>query len=212
MSTESPASRPSLARDALARPARTRRLVMPLAVGIALLGSLPAWATDYVQAPGSTLTFATRYQGEVFSGHFGNFRTRATFDPQDLANARLDVLIAPGSASTDNEDRDETLQGADFFHSSQFPQARYQASVFRHLGGDDYAADGTLSLRGASQPVTLTFTWTPGAQPVLAGKATVRRLDFGIGAGDWADLDLIPNGVSVSTRVILKPAADSTSP
>lgn len=207
MSTDSPASRPAIDRSI-----RTPRPLIALAMGVALLGSLPAWATDYVQAPGSTLTFATRYQGEVFSGNFANFRTRATFDPQDLANARLDVLIAPGSASTNNEDRDETLQGQDFFNSSQFPQARYQASVFRHLGGDEYAADGTLSLRGTSQPVTLTFTWMPGAQPVLVGKATVRRLDFGIGAGDWADLDLIPNGVAVSTRVNLTPAAGSATP
>lgn len=206
MSTESPASCPATGRSV-----RTRWLLMPLTMGIALFGSIPAWATDYVQAPGSTLTFATRYQGEVFSGHFANFRTRATFDPQNLANARLDVLIAPGSASTDNQDRDETLQGQDFFDSSRFPPARYQASTFRHLGGNEYAADGTLSLRGASQPVTLTFSWTPGAQPVLTGKATVQRLDFGIGAGDWADLELIPNGVAVSTRVVLTPAADSAT-
>ena len=33
---------------------------------------------------------------------------------------------------------------------------------FRSLGGNQYAADGTLSLRGVSKPVTLTFTWTPG--------------------------------------------------
>ncbi len=32
----------------------------------------PAQAADYTQAPGSTLTFATRYQGEVFSGRFPN--------------------------------------------------------------------------------------------------------------------------------------------
>ncbi|MDQ3511214.1 MAG: YceI family protein [Pseudomonadota bacterium] len=207
MPTESSASRPATGHSI-----RTRRLLVPLTLGIALFGSLPVWATDYVQAPGSTLTFATRYQGEVFSGNFANFRTRASFDPQDLANARLDVLIAPGSASTANEDRDETLQGQDFFNSSKFAQARYQASEFRHLGGNEYAADGTLSLRGVSQPVTLTFTWTPGAQPVLAGKATVRRLDFAIGAGDWADLELIPNGVAVSTRVVLKPAPASATP
>lgn len=207
MSSESAA-----ARSAITRPIRTRRLLVPLMLGIALVGSLPAWAADYVQAPGSTLTFATRYQGEVFSGNFANFRTRATFDPQDLASARLDVLIAPGSASTANEDRDETLQGQEFFNSSGFPQARYQASAFRHLGGNEYAADGTLTLRGISQPVTLTFTWTPGAQPVLAGKATVRRLDFDIGGGDWADVELIPNGVAVSTRVVLKPAPASATP
>ena len=33
------------------------------------------------------------------------------------------------------------------------------------LGGNRYAADGTLCLHGVSKPVTFTFTWTPGAQP-----------------------------------------------
>lgn len=172
-----------------------------------LIAGLPAGAADYVQAAGSTLTFATHYQGEVFSGHFSRFRTRLSFDPQQLPAARLDVLIALASAGTANEDRDETLHGPEFFHSTSFPQARYRASTFRHLGGNDYAADGTLSLRGVSRPVTLTFRWTPGPQPVLNGKATVNRLDFGIGAGDWADLELIPNAVAVSTRVVLAPAA-----
>ena len=41
----------------------------------------------------------------------------------------------------------------------------------------------TVRKRGVTKPVTLTFTWTPGAQPVLTGKATVKRLDFGVGGG-----------------------------
>jgi len=76
---------------------------------------------------------------------------------------------------------------------------------------NEYAADGTLSLRGVRRPLTLTFSWAPGTQPVLSGKATVGRLDFGIGAGDWDDLELIPNAVAVSTRVLLEPAAASAA-
>ena len=187
------------------RCAVARRLLLAALATCLLAVGVPAIAADYVQAAGSTLTFASRYQGEVFTGRFGNFRTRLSFDPQQLADARLDVLIALASAGTANEDRDETLQGSDFFHSSRFPQARYRASAFRHLGGNQYAADGTLSLHGVSRPVVLTFTWTPGAQPVLSGKASLNRLDFGIGAGDWADLSLIPNAVAVSTRLVLAP-------
>ena len=89
--------------------------------------------------------------------------------------------------------------------SARFPTAHYRATTFRHLGGDRYAADGTLSLHGASKPVTLTFEWKPGAMPVLSGKATVRRLDFGIGGGDWADTELIPDAIAVSTKVVFKP-------
>ncbi|HUH90436.1 MAG TPA: YceI family protein, partial [Lysobacter sp.] len=117
-----------------------------------------------------------------------------------------EVTIPLASATTANPERDSTLQGGDFFSSATFPQARYSASKFRHLGDSRYAADGTLTLRNVSHPVTLTFTWTDGVAPVLAGKATVQRLDFGVGGGDWTDLEMIPNAVAVSTRVNLQAA------
>ena len=180
-----------------------RRMAAMLA-GVLLLATTPAFATDYVQAPGSTLAFATAYEGEVFSGHFGQFTTTLSFDPADPAAARLDVVIPLASATTANADRDSTLKGPDFFAVSKFPQARYTASGFRDLGDGRYAADGELSLRGV-HPVTLTFTFTDGATAVLDGKATVQRLDFNVGGGDWADLSLLPNPVAISTKVRLQP-------
>lgn len=176
-----------------------------LALASLLLATAPAMAADYVQAPGSTLVFASNYQGETFTGKFGSFTTTMSFDPKQLATSKLDVAIQLAGTQTGNKDRDDTLVSADFFNVGKFAQARYTASKFRALGGNQYAADGTLTLRGASKPVTLTFTWTPGAQPVLTGKATVKRLDFGIGGGDWADTSTIPNDVAISTKVVLKP-------
>jgi polyisoprenoid-binding protein YceI len=176
-----------------------------LALASLLLATAPAMAADYVQAPGSTLVFASNYQGETFTGKFGSFTTTMSFDPKQLATSKLDVAIQLAGTQTGNKDRDDTLVSADFFNVGKFAQARYTATKFRALGGNQYAADGTLSLRGASKPVTLTFTWTPGAQPVLTGKATVKRLDFGIGGGDWADTSTIPNDVAISTKVVLKP-------
>ncbi|TWI00366.1 polyisoprenoid-binding protein YceI [Luteimonas cucumeris] len=180
----------------------------PAAVAAALVAMMatPAFATDYVQAPGSTLVFASQYDGETFTGSFPGFATKLSFDPAHLADAKLDVTIPLANAKTGNADRDSTLQEADFFNVAKFAQAQYSASKFRALGGNQYAADGTLSLRGVSKPVTLTFTWTPGTQPVLAGKATVKRLDFGVGGGDWADTASIPNEVAISTKVVLQPA------
>lgn len=177
-----------------------------LLASLLLALSLPAAATDYVQAAGSTLAFAGKYQGEVFSGRFPGFSTRLRFDPAQLAGAKLDVVIPLATATTGNSDYDDNLRGGDFLDAAKFPQARYTATRFRALGGNQYAADGTLSLHGVSKPVTLTFTWTPGAQSVLSGKATVKRLDFGVGAGDWADTGLIPDAIAVSTKVVLQPA------
>lgn len=190
----------------LARP-RFRAHLPALALALAAAtAALPAAAADYVQAAGSTLAFATQYDGDTFTGTFPGFATKLSFDPAHLAASRLDVAIPLAGAKTGNGDRDDTLRGTDFFDVAKFAQARYTATKFRSLGGGNYAADGTLELHGVHKPVTLTFAWTPGKAPVLAGKATVKRLDFGIGTGDWADTSLIPDVVAISTRVVFAPA------
>jgi polyisoprenoid-binding protein YceI len=180
-----------------------RSPVLTAAALVAMM-SAPATAADYVQAPGSSLVFATQYEGEVFTGQFGGFKTRVSFDPADLPSSKLDVTIDLAGTRTGNADRDATLAAADFFNVTRFAQARYTATTIRALGDNQYVADGTLELRGVKKPVALTFTWTPGARPVLAGRATVKRLDFGVGGGDWSDTSLIPNEVAISTRVVLE--------
>lgn len=176
------------------------------AIALAAMLATPAAAADYMQAPGSALAFASRYDGELFTGRFSGFTTKLSFDPANLQGSKLDVLIPLLGAKTGNDDRDSTLAGPDFFNVGKYAQARYTATRFRALGGQRYAADGTLSLRGVSKPVTLTFTWTPGPRPVLTGKATVKRLEFGVGDGDWSDTGTIPNEVAISTKVLLTPA------
>ncbi|UHQ19721.1 YceI family protein [Lysobacter sp. KIS68-7] len=181
---------------------------------VAAMFASPAFAADYAQAPGSSLKFSGSYQEEAFTGRFPGFSTSLRFDPAQLAGSRLDVTIPIASATTDNQDYDDEMRGNAFFDSKKFPQARYTATTFRALGGNRFAADGTLSLHGVSKPVTLTFTWTPGAKPVLDGKATVKRLDFGIGGGEWNDTSLIANDVVVTTKVVFAPkvAAAAAAP
>jgi polyisoprenoid-binding protein YceI len=183
---------------------RTRILPVTLAATLAAAAA-PAAAADYIQASGA-LSFASEYQGETFVGLFPDFRTTLSFDPAAPQDGRLAVTIPLATADTKNSDRDSTLKGADFFDVAKFAQARYTAEGFRSLGNGQYAADGTLELHGMKKPVTLTFTWTPGERPVLAGKAIVKRLDFGVGGGDWADVSIIPDEVAVSTKVTFAPA------
>ena len=171
-----------------------------------LLAAMPALAADYVQAPRAALAFAGKYQGQLFTGTFPGFRTTLRFDPADLANARLDVGIPMATASTGNREYDGEMRGKAFLDATGFPQARFTADRFRALGGNRYAADGTLTLRGVARPVTLEFSWTPGPRPLLVGRATVRRLAFNVGGGDWADTRLLPDAIAVATKLELRPA------
>ena len=180
-----------------------------LAVALAF-APFAASAADYTQAAGSTLQFTGSYQGDEFSGRFPGFTTTLRFDPKALATSRLDVAIPITTVTTGNEDYDVEMRGTAFFDSKRFPTARYTATKFRALGGNRYAADGTLNLHGINKPVTLAFTWTPGAKPVLAGKATVKRLEFNIGGGEWNDTELLPDEIAVTTKVVLVPVVQPT--
>lgn len=171
-----------------------------------LLCAPAALAADYRAQPGSTLGFTATYQGEAFQGQFKTFTPAIRFDPAALATSRFDVRIALASAGTENAERDEMLVGPEFFDAGGAPEARYVATRFRALGGDRYVAEGTLTLRGVSKPVPLTFRWQPGAQPVLTGEARLSRLAFNVGSGDWTDTELLPDEVVVRTRLVLAPA------
>ncbi len=172
-----------------------------------LLAAHGAAAADYVAQPGSTLGFAATFQDEAFEGRFGKFTPSIRFDPADLAGSRFDVRIDLASANTENAERDEQLVASEFFDIATLREARYVATDFRALGGNRFVADGTLTLRGVSGAVPLTFTWTPGAKPELVGEATLSRLAFKVGTGDWTDTGLLPDAVKVKTRLVLAPAA-----
>ncbi len=183
------------------------RMFRSLAIGaLSAALALPAFAADYVQAPGSSLAFAGTYQGETFAGTFPGFVTTISFDPADLAAGKLSVTIPLATATTQNVDYDTEMRGSAFLDATRFAQATYTASGFRDLGNGQYAADGMLDLHGVRKPITLTFAWTPGTRPLLSGRAMVPRLDFGVGTGDWADTGTIPNEIAVSTRVYLQSA------
>ncbi len=174
-----------------------------------LFVSAPAVCADHVQAPGSYLNFTGSYYDTSFKGHFPGFTTRFSFDPADLADATLDVSIPLAGATTRNADYDNQMHSTSFFNSKRFPRALYSATKFRRLGGNRYAPDGTLTLRGVSKPVRLTFTWSPGAKPVLSGEAIVKREEFGVGSGALVDAGIlpsdIPNEITVATKVVFKP-------
>ncbi|MEO7251965.1 MAG: YceI family protein [Arenimonas sp.] len=171
-----------------------------------LLATNAVEAADWRVLPGSSLGFTARYQAEAFGGHFAKFTPQIRFDPTRLGDSRFDVVIDLASVDTRNQERDDMLRTPEFFNSRKQAQARFLASKFRALGGNRFIADGVLSLHGVSKPVSLSFTWAATAKPVLTGEARLRRLDFGIGSGEWADTDLLPNEVLVKTRLLLAPA------
>lgn len=178
-------------------------LCLAALLGFAAPALAHAWRVD---AAHSTLTFTNAYQGVQYAGQFRRFEAKIDYDPNDLAHAKFDVSIDITSLDTQNSERDQAALGVDFFNTAKFPKAHFVTTTFHQAADGKVSADGVLTLRGISKPVTLTVVFVPHAGgATLDVMAQLKRLDFGIGAGQWADPTMIGNGVAVRGHLVLTP-------
>ncbi|HET6805182.1 MAG TPA: YceI family protein [Frateuria sp.] len=172
-----------------------------------LLLPVAATATDYrVLQDQSTLAFTATFQGAPFQGNFAQWQAAIRFDPAHLAGSRFDVTVDTTSASTGDTDRDGALPGADFFNATRYPEAHYVATEFVRAGAQ-VIAHGQLTLRGVAHPLDLTVTFArqPGGTALMDVTGTLKRLDYGVGGGEYADTSVIGNAVTVNAHLALAP-------
>ena len=164
--------------------------------------AVPSWSIVQAQ---SKLGFTTSMEGQAFAGSFSRWTARIRFDADKLAASRVTVVIDTASARTGDASRDEALPSNDWFASTRFPQAIFQATSFRALGGNRYSASGTLRIRDKTVPVTLPFALTiAGDTATMRGSATIDRRAFAIGGGE-AGAAVAPN-VRIDVAVVAKRA------
>ena len=177
-----------------------------LIVSLALALPGGALATDYsVQPAASKLGFSGSFQGAAFNGSFSQWTAAISYDPAQLASSKFDVTVQLASVKTGDSDRDSALPGTDFFNVAKFPKAHFVSTGFRHAG-TQVIADGQLSLRGVTKPVSLNMTFAPQAKgAMLDVVGTVKRLDFGVGGGDYADTSVIGADVKINAHLVLLP-------
>lgn len=178
------------------------KLAAPLLLVLALPGL--ASAADYtVQPAGSKLGFAGTFQGQAFEGTFGKWTANISYDPAKVATSKFEVDVDLASVKTGDNDRDGALPGADFFNVAKFPKAHFVTTGFRQNGAE-VVADGNLTLRGVTKPVSLNVTFkSQGTGATLDVSGTVKRLDYGVGGGEYADTSVIGADVKVNAHLVL---------
>jgi len=171
----------------------------------------PAGGRHYtLDAAQSSLQFTFLQAGAQNSGRFPRFAVALDFPGADPAGGRLDVTVEVAALDTGDKDRDDTLKSDDLFAVKKFPQAHFSATqIVKTSAG--YQAAGQLTIRGVTRAASVPFTFrevTEGgaAAAYMAGKTVVRRLDYGVGQGDWKATDQAGNEVTVSFNLRLTAA------
>jgi polyisoprenoid-binding protein YceI len=146
-------------------------------------GPPPVWTIQ----PGGRLGFSVSNAGETVRGTFSDWSGAIRFDPENPESADISISVSLTSASVGDATMDGMLSGADFFATAANPTATWRATSVRQTAPGRYSANGTLSLRGASGSVPLTFTLSgEGLRRRVEGSATIDRTTFGVGTGSSA--------------------------
>ena len=178
------------------------------AAAMLLSAAAAAAALNYTaDATQSRLEFVGVQAGAEFKGAFHKFTADVEFSPDALATSRIDVQIDMNSVDSMDKDRDSTIRGKDVFDVAHNPTAHYVTKTITKTGAG-FAAVGALTLRGVTKDVPIEFQFTPASGgATLAGTAKLKRLDFGVGQGDWKSTEWVGDAVNVAFSLALKPKA-----
>jgi polyisoprenoid-binding protein YceI len=171
---------------------------------LAMLAAPAAHAVEYrtVLPQQSTLQFEFRQMGVPVKGGFRRFATEMAFDPAKPEAARAQIEIDLASIDAGSPEADEESAGKLWFNRSAHPKATFVSSQVRALGDNRYEMRGTLTLKGRSRDMIVPVTYMPGKNAaIFDGGFVLRRLDFGIGEGMWADVATVANEVKVRFRI-----------
>jgi polyisoprenoid-binding protein YceI len=176
-----------------------RAFVLPaMAIAFTAASAASTAATTYVvDLPRSKLEFQFRQAGADNKGQFKKYDVTLTAPGTDPSGGKLDVTVDVGSLDTGDGERDTLLKDVDLFNVKKFPNARFVAeNLTKSAAG--YEANGKLTIRDVTREVKVPLTFkAAGSGAQLTGKTSLKRLDFGVGQGEWKSTEWVDDQITV---------------
>jgi len=127
----------------------------------------------------------------LYSGQFTQPTGTLVLDPKNPARDRVEVSFPIDHISTTSTALDAELKKPEYFDTAKFPEARFVSSRVV-VKGLTATITGKLTLKGNTRPVVLharlvgagRVFWGERKPAVgFAATATIKRSEFGLGAG-----------------------------
>jgi polyisoprenoid-binding protein YceI len=181
-------------------PAATKPAAAAATTAPSSTAAIPRW----VQAPGSSLTFTFDQAGAASHGSFKQFSTALAYDDKSPASGSLNVKVQIATIDTQDQERNETLVSPDLFDAQKFPTAQYNSSSFSRTAAGGLEAVGKLTLRGVTHDLRLPLKIVSTATGLeLSGATAIKRLEYGVGQGDWQSTEGVGDEVKIQYKVSL---------
>lgn len=152
----------------------------------------------------SEVSFVSKQMGVPVDGHFKKFDAQIQLDPRKPEAGSIAVVVDTASATLGAAETDAEMPKAPWFNVAKFPQATFKSSAIKAAGGGKFEVAGQLQVKGKARDIVVPVQIVQsGAESVASGSFAIKRLDFGIGEGEWADTSVVANDVTVTFKLAL---------
>ena len=182
-----------------------RHYFVPL-VGVLLMSlSSGAYAIEFKQVltDKSTLSFDYKQMNVPLEGNFRQFEAHIAFDPAKPSVAQVQLEIVLASIDAGSSEANEALVGKPWFNAKTYPNAQFVSTSVKALVDNRFEARGKLTIKGKTLDVLVPFTFkSEGISGIFDGVFVLKRLDYAIGEGAWADVDAVANEVPIRFHLV----------
>ncbi len=178
-----------------------------LAVLAALLtvGVLPcAQAVQYTQVnqAASKISFTYNQFSSRVYGTFGKFEAKLDFDTANPTAAHASLTIQLDSINAGSSEANTELQKPAWFDTAAYPVATFESTNVKALGDNKYTIIGKLTLRGVTREVAVPVHLKAGsAVGIFDGQLTLKRSDFKVGDGEYADA-VVSDDINIRFKMV----------
>ncbi len=155
-----------------------------------------------IDTAASRVDFTYKQMGVAMDGHFGKANFQLAFDPAKPEAGSASVEIDVTSVDAGSADATQEVASKPWFDAANHPKAVFKSAKVKALGGNRYEANGMLTIKGRSREAVIPFTFSPqGGGGAFDAVLTIKRGDFGIGDGEWADYGIVANEIALKIHI-----------
>ncbi len=152
----------------------------------------------------SSISFVTKQMGVALEGQFKKFDAQIAFDTAKPDSAKIAFTVDTASATLGAPESDAELPKAPWFNVPKFPQASFQSSAVKSLGGGKFQVSGKLTIKGNVRDVDVPVALSQaGGITTVVGQFNIKRLAFKIGEGEWEDTSMVADDVLVKLKLAI---------
>jgi polyisoprenoid-binding protein YceI len=152
----------------------------------------------------SEMAFTVKQMGVPVDGKFRKWTAQISFDPKKPEAGKVSFVLDTASAGFGVAETDAEIPKPVWFNAVKFPQATFVSSAIKASAPGRYSVAGKLSIKGSTRDVVVPVALAQaGGQTTATGAFTLKRLEFKVGEGEWADTSMVADEVQVKFKLVL---------